>query len=136
MNGVNIAIWSCIEINTGIVCASVPALKAMAAKVFPKILSSGIYSRSRFRNARYIRHEGGDNGSVPPDGPEQPVSNDSSSKTPRITIEQSFEMNSINSQSRQETEAESSDWGEKRLSQGDWKVANFDKQEPKRSSGV
>jgi hypothetical protein len=104
VEGVNIAIWSCIEINVGIVCASVPALKALAAKVFPKILLSGIYSRSRFRNGRYVRqHSENDNeasggGAGAQDGGSSASSSDpKSAKRPHqhITVQQSFEMNTF-----------------------------------------
>lgn len=43
VDGVNIAIWSCIEINVGIICASVPAIKALIVQVFPKLMLSYIY---------------------------------------------------------------------------------------------
>jgi hypothetical protein len=36
--GLNIAIWSCIEINISIICASTPALKPLAAKLFPSVI--------------------------------------------------------------------------------------------------
>lgn len=47
VKGVSIAIWSCIEINTGIVCASIPAIKPLVVKIFPKLLLSELYARSR-----------------------------------------------------------------------------------------
>src|SRR5262245_9490502 len=38
--------WSSIEINVAIICASVPALKALAVKAFPRFLLSS-FSRSK-----------------------------------------------------------------------------------------
>jgi len=38
--GVNIAVWSAIEINTSISCSCIPALKPFAVKYFPKLLPS------------------------------------------------------------------------------------------------
>ncbi|CAK7206934.1 hypothetical protein SEUCBS139899_009741 [Sporothrix eucalyptigena] len=45
--GVDIAMWSNIEINVAIVCASVPALKPFVSKIAPKLLGSSINSASR-----------------------------------------------------------------------------------------
>ncbi|KAK1658941.1 hypothetical protein BDP55DRAFT_504607, partial [Colletotrichum godetiae] len=39
-DGVHIATWSGIEINVAIACASVPALKPLIVKAFPKLLAS------------------------------------------------------------------------------------------------
>ncbi|KAK3336290.1 putative integral membrane protein [Cercophora scortea] len=38
--GVDIALWSCLEINIAIVCASVPSLKALFVKIIPALNSS------------------------------------------------------------------------------------------------
>ncbi|KAK3694145.1 putative integral membrane protein [Podospora appendiculata] len=38
--GVDIALWSCLEINIAIVCASVPSLKALFVKIIPQLNSS------------------------------------------------------------------------------------------------
>jgi hypothetical protein len=40
-DGVAIAIWSGAEINVAISCASLPALKPLISRVFPKLLSVG-----------------------------------------------------------------------------------------------
>lgn len=40
------AIWSCLEINTGIFCACVPVLKALATRLFPRLLGSTTGGRS------------------------------------------------------------------------------------------
>ncbi|KAK3373147.1 hypothetical protein B0T24DRAFT_527497 [Lasiosphaeria ovina] len=47
VKGVDIAIWSSIEINVGIICASLPALKPVADKLFPRMLLSGLYARTK-----------------------------------------------------------------------------------------
>ncbi|KAJ5899244.1 hypothetical protein N7495_003988 [Penicillium taxi] len=43
---VDIAIWSGIEINLGIICASVPTLKPLASRLLPKLLSYDLYNTS------------------------------------------------------------------------------------------
>ncbi|KAK1777589.1 hypothetical protein QBC45DRAFT_184035 [Copromyces sp. CBS 386.78] len=45
--GVSIAIWSCIEVNIAIMCASAPALKPLVIKVFPRMLLSDIYAKTK-----------------------------------------------------------------------------------------
>ncbi|KAK3501984.1 hypothetical protein B0T13DRAFT_510491 [Neurospora crassa] len=45
--GVSIAIWSCIEVNIAIMCASAPALKPLVIKVFPKMLLSDLYAKTK-----------------------------------------------------------------------------------------
>jgi len=40
--GVDIALWSCLEINIAMICASVPALKPLFAKVMPRLLGSSV----------------------------------------------------------------------------------------------
>jgi hypothetical protein len=40
VDGVNAAIWSGIEINVAIACASLPALKPLISKVLPRLLST------------------------------------------------------------------------------------------------
>lgn len=59
VDGVNIAIWSCIEINVGIICASVPALKALVVRLAPKLVLSNIYHRSRHPYSRYGQQRDG-----------------------------------------------------------------------------
>ncbi|KAK0638523.1 hypothetical protein B0T16DRAFT_421309 [Cercophora newfieldiana] len=46
VQGVAIAIWSGIEINTGIICASIPALRALVVKIAPRLLLSSLYARA------------------------------------------------------------------------------------------
>lgn len=49
VKGVDIALWSSLEINVAIVCASVPALKPLFVKVFPRLISSFSDSAKRSR---------------------------------------------------------------------------------------
>jgi hypothetical protein len=60
------AIWSCVELNVGIICASLPALRALASRFFPTMFPSRTGgsnreeqsggSRYRNRNSRYSVH--------------------------------------------------------------------------------
>ncbi|KAF7561125.1 hypothetical protein G7046_g3005 [Stylonectria norvegica] len=50
--GVDIAVWSGLEINVAIVCASVPALKPLFVKAFPRLISSFTDSSKRSRPGR------------------------------------------------------------------------------------
>lgn len=40
--GVDIALWSCLEINIAMICASVPSLKALFVKIMPRLLGSSV----------------------------------------------------------------------------------------------
>ncbi|CAK7228492.1 hypothetical protein SBRCBS47491_006921 [Sporothrix bragantina] len=51
--GVDIAMWSNIEINVAIMCASAPALKPLVSKIAPKLLGSSMNSGSRSRTNGY-----------------------------------------------------------------------------------
>lgn len=50
------AIWSCVEINTGILCSCIPTLKAAASRIFPRLLggsrSSSITHSDRTHSGR------------------------------------------------------------------------------------
>ena len=48
LDGVNAGIWSGIEINVALACASLPAIKPLIAKAVPRLLSS--HTRSGHRN--------------------------------------------------------------------------------------
>jgi hypothetical protein len=51
VDGVNIAIWSGIEINVAIACASLPALKPLISRLAPGIFSSiGSRNKSNMNN--------------------------------------------------------------------------------------
>ncbi|KAK5655645.1 hypothetical protein OQA88_5576 [Cercophora sp. LCS_1] len=60
VKGVSIAIWSCIEINTAIICASIPAIKPLVVKIFPTLLLSELYARTR--GAAYYANKHGNKG--------------------------------------------------------------------------
>ncbi|KAK4442750.1 hypothetical protein QBC34DRAFT_387016 [Podospora aff. communis PSN243] len=51
--GVAIAIWSGIEINTGIICASIPAMRPLVVKLFPRLLLSSLYARATGKSHVY-----------------------------------------------------------------------------------
>ncbi|TDZ33799.1 Satratoxin biosynthesis SC1 cluster protein 4 [Colletotrichum spinosum] len=46
--GVDIAVWSGLEINIAIICASVPALKALFVKIIPKLGTYKKYSKNPY----------------------------------------------------------------------------------------
>jgi hypothetical protein len=43
VQGVNLTIWSCVEINVAILCASVPPLRPLAVTIFPSLAPSDDY---------------------------------------------------------------------------------------------
>ncbi|KFH48399.1 hypothetical protein ACRE_006550 [Hapsidospora chrysogenum ATCC 11550] len=49
LSGVDIAIWSGLEINVGIMCACAPALKPFFVKIFPRLISTSSSSSSSAR---------------------------------------------------------------------------------------
>jgi hypothetical protein len=93
------AIMSGIEANVGIICASVPALKALGTRLVPKFLSSRLYGRSKiFEGGRYFRQKnpGASGSGTPRIGPRHVSGSETTvSARPQITIKQSFEMNTI-----------------------------------------
>jgi rhodopsin domain-containing protein len=50
-DNIGVANWSCIELNTGIVCACLPTIKPLLAKFFP-----GLLSTVRTRKTDYVQH--------------------------------------------------------------------------------
>src|SRR4051794_3826966 len=40
-DNIGIASWSCVELNTGILCACLPTLKPLLSQLFPGLLSTG-----------------------------------------------------------------------------------------------
>ncbi|KAK7979840.1 hypothetical protein PG989_012297 [Apiospora arundinis] len=44
----DVANWSTIEINTGIICACMPSLRLLLVKLFPKVLGGSTNSRSQY----------------------------------------------------------------------------------------
>ncbi|PHH91908.1 hypothetical protein CDD83_9775 [Cordyceps sp. RAO-2017] len=93
VKGVDIAIWSGLEINIAIICASVPALKPLFVKFFPQLISSLGDSAKRSRSGRSAH------GSMPHRGSENRTqqSGDHDSKTCplEIQVQQSFEMKAV-----------------------------------------
>ena len=100
----------------GIICASVPALKPLVTQVFPKIVLSDFYSRSKNSHGRYVQHSSGiDN---PGQGGSAATRSDvSASKRPGIIVQQTFEMNAMPAASAPEPEALSNDGSENNLVQ-------------------
>ncbi|KAK0728827.1 hypothetical protein B0T26DRAFT_638721 [Lasiosphaeria miniovina] len=98
VEGVDIAIWSSIEINVGIICASLPALKPLAAKLFPRLLLSGLYARTKEAAPSGGREAvGGSSGSGSHGGrrSDHTASEDAhSGHRAEIRVSQSFEMTS------------------------------------------
>jgi hypothetical protein len=51
------AMWSSIEVNTGIVCASLPTIKPVISRIFPRLLSSNRSNQPTFiANANYSQN--------------------------------------------------------------------------------
>ncbi|KAF7543099.1 hypothetical protein G7Z17_g11017 [Cylindrodendrum hubeiense] len=46
---VNISVWSTVEINIGIICASMPSLRILLVRLFP-VLGGSSYAQSRYNN--------------------------------------------------------------------------------------
>jgi hypothetical protein len=102
VKGVDIAIWSCLEINIAIICASVPALKALFIKIIPKLGS--LHSSAK-------RYGNGTNGTLPLhsfDNRDPGASHsDRSDKTGKmeIKVHQSIEMKTLPAE-EQDTDSE------------------------------
>ena len=43
VQGVNLTIWSCVEINMAIMCATAPSLRPLVARIFPKLVLEDEY---------------------------------------------------------------------------------------------
>ncbi|KAK3330757.1 hypothetical protein B0H66DRAFT_74012 [Apodospora peruviana] len=64
--GVDIALWSCLEINIAMICASVPSLKPLFIKIIPALNSSGDGSKpTNLKGYGYGYGRSGGGGSVP-----------------------------------------------------------------------
>lgn len=61
LGGVNVAVWSGIEINVGIACSSVPALRPLIGQIFPSLRSAGVPLRGRVRS-QIVCQDGEPNG--------------------------------------------------------------------------
>jgi hypothetical protein len=89
--------WSCIEINTAIICASVPAVKPLVVKFFPKLLLSEMYKRTNYY-ANRSGNKNPTNGSTSDSGNRSRVAATPGPATvtrpSEIKVHQSFEMTS------------------------------------------
>ncbi|KAF4506510.1 hypothetical protein G6O67_006589 [Ophiocordyceps sinensis] len=118
VKGVDIAIWSGLEINVAIVCASVPALKPLFVKFFPQIISSLGDSAKRSRGGRSAH------GSAP--RREQGGDDDCRASPLEIKVQQSFEMRAVAANA--DADADADDDSEKNLVRGServWSAACF-----------
>ncbi|KJZ75160.1 hypothetical protein HIM_05354 [Hirsutella minnesotensis 3608] len=93
LSGVDIAIWSGLEINVAIICASVPALKPLFVKFFPQMISSLGDSAKRSRTGRSAQNSANQRSennqtthSGDLDGKPCPI---------EIQVQQSFEMRAV-----------------------------------------
>ena len=46
-DNLDIAIWSCVEVNVGICCACIPTLKPLIVRILPRLLTANASSRMR-----------------------------------------------------------------------------------------
>lgn len=95
VKGVDIAIWSSLEINVAILCACVPALKPLFVKVFPRLITSFSESakRSRTGNSAHgnIHLRSFDNRSGTRPGPDTEAGHRSANRGIEIQVQKSFE---------------------------------------------
>ncbi|KAH7110956.1 hypothetical protein EDB81DRAFT_671724 [Dactylonectria macrodidyma] len=93
IKGVDIALWSGLEINIAIVCASVPALKPLFVRAFPRLISSFTDSSKRSRRPT---HNQSTHGILPLDSVDRrhPGAIHSEDNM-AIQVRQSFEMKAI-----------------------------------------
>ncbi|KAM5349038.1 hypothetical protein ACJ41O_008861 [Fusarium nematophilum] len=90
IKGVQIAIWSGLEINISIICACVPALKPLFIRAFPRFLSS--LGHSKRSNPHSSTH-----GNLPLDsiGHQDPQPTDIEDNGIVIRVHQSFQMQAL-----------------------------------------
>ncbi|ORY58184.1 uncharacterized protein BCR38DRAFT_527720 [Pseudomassariella vexata] len=83
-DGVNIAIWSGVEINVAIICSSVPALNPLIKAAFPRLLGSNgsTVKHTGRSHTGYLKHES--------DHPMQSMA--SQTKPTGIRIDQTYEV--------------------------------------------
>lgn len=91
VKGVDIALWSGLEINVAIICASVPALKPLFVKTFPHLISSFADSSKRSKPSRSTH------GTLPLHSFDRRHHEaiDSEDKNLGIQVRQSFEMKAV-----------------------------------------
>ncbi|KJZ69860.1 hypothetical protein HIM_10760 [Hirsutella minnesotensis 3608] len=94
ITGVDIAIWSGLEINVAIICASVPALKPLFVKFFPQMISSLGDSAKRSRMGRSAQSSARDR-SDHRNNAHQSSDHDGKPCPIEIQVEQSFEMSAV-----------------------------------------
>jgi hypothetical protein len=82
-HNVDIAIWSNIEVNVGIICASLPAIKPVVSRFFPHLLSS---NRSK---PIYPSHTRNHRSSMFTSGHSQPIRLDDFDLTPNKSFDPS-----------------------------------------------
>lgn len=94
MTGVDIALWSDLEINVAIICGSVPALKAFVGKVFfgQSIGGSSDRSRNQYGNTSQSRKQTRNQSQVLGSQIGDEESGVGSGKMGGITVQQSIEM--------------------------------------------
>lgn len=87
----DIALWSGLEINIAIICASVPALKPLFVKAFPKFISSLADSSKRSKPGRSTH------GTLPLHSFDRRNREaiDSDDKAVGIQVSQTFEMKAV-----------------------------------------
>lgn len=117
-------------------CACVPALKALAVRVFPKFVLSNLYARSKNPYVRYGQYG---QYAQQPSGTSGSRGVDTSAterKRPQITVQQSFEMNAVSTRDTPEVEATSQDGSERDLvmSGSGWKADCYAGQGKRRES--
>ncbi|KAH7119235.1 hypothetical protein EDB81DRAFT_952604 [Dactylonectria macrodidyma] len=91
IKGIDIAIWSGLEINVAIICACIPALKPLFVRAFPRLISSFANSSKR------SKHHLSTHGILPLDSVDRrnPAVTDSEANDTAIQVHQSFEMKVI-----------------------------------------
>lgn len=89
--------------------------------VFPKFLLSELYARSRSKNGRYVKQHEGNSGNGAGESSDLSRSDVASGKRPRITVEQTFEMNSVLAPHEGHEADVSQDGSEKDLVTDRWK---------------
>lgn len=118
LKGVDIALWSGLEVNVAIICASVPALKPLFVKFFPRFFSTISSFTDPNKPSRYgDRYGRSTHGSVPLHSFSRKEPNstvvtttmqadrdDSSTSDGGIKVQQSFEMKAVSAHGDNDSE--------------------------------
>lgn len=88
------ATWSAIELNVGIICACIPALRPVISLIFPKMLSSTAgktnpFTRTHYSTA-YYRNESAVELSHAPDRRESGISHETEPASGEIRVKQDW----------------------------------------------